>query len=97
MSYTLHPQAALEHEQQVAYYQQRQVGLGQRYHEAFKTAALQAADTPKRFKLIRPPEIRTLDLAGFPLRIIYREAGSQIQILAVAHHRRRPQYWAGRV
>ncbi|MEW6169723.1 MAG: type II toxin-antitoxin system RelE/ParE family toxin [Pseudomonadota bacterium] len=97
MNYVLHPAAALEHEQQVAYYQERQAGLGARYHSAFKAAVALACATPRRFKIIREPEIRKIRLQGFPYNLIYREAGEVIQILAVAHHRRRPEYWAGRV
>lgn len=42
MNYVLHPEAALEHEQQVAYYQERQRDLGQRYHSAFRSAVAMA-------------------------------------------------------
>lgn len=97
MKYALHPAAALEHEQQVADYQERQRGLGQRYHAAFRAAAALACATPERFKLVHPPEIRKVGLQGFPFDLIYRQAGGTVQILAVAHHRRRPEYWAARL
>jgi plasmid stabilization system protein ParE len=32
----------------------------------------------------------------FPYGLIYREEGDRIFILAVAHLRRRPEYWRGR-
>lgn len=32
MTYRLHPEAAREHQQQVAYYENEQRGLGRRYH-----------------------------------------------------------------
>jgi plasmid stabilization system protein ParE len=32
-------------------------------------------------------------LHGFPYSVIYREFGDIIQVLAVAHHKRRPGYW----
>jgi len=35
-------------------------------------------------------------LRRFPYSIIYRATADQIQIVAVAHHRRRPGYWAKR-
>jgi hypothetical protein len=50
VNYALHPQAALEHEQQVAYYQERQFGLGQRYHSAFRAAVERACVTPEKHK-----------------------------------------------
>ena len=97
MIFELHPEAALEHEQQVAYYEERQPGLGQRYHRAFRAAAARACASPQRFKLVRQPETRRVSFAGFPFSIIYRTVGEVVQILAVAHHRRRPEYWAGRL
>jgi plasmid stabilization system protein ParE len=97
MNYALHPEAAREHEQQVAYYEERQLGLGQMYHSAFRAAVAMACAAPKRFKVIRPPEIRKLGLQGFPFSIIYRVVGDGIQVLALAHHRRRPEYWTGRL
>jgi plasmid stabilization system protein ParE len=97
VNYVLHPEAALEHEQQVAYYQERQLGLGVRYHSAFRAAVALACATPKRFKVVRQAEIRKVGLRGFPFNVIYREVGEVVQVLAVAHHRRRPVYWAGRL
>jgi hypothetical protein len=34
VTFRLHPEAALEHERQVAYYEERSTGLGRRYHAA---------------------------------------------------------------
>ncbi len=34
MNFRLHPDAALEHEDQIAYYEERRAGLGRRYHLA---------------------------------------------------------------
>jgi len=36
-------------------------------------------------------------LQRFPYTLIYRVAESEIQIFAVAHHKRRPGYWLKRV
>jgi plasmid stabilization system protein ParE len=35
-------------------------------------------------------------LSGFPYSIIYRELGDILQVIAVAHHKRRPGYWHSR-
>ncbi len=35
-------------------------------------------------------------LRRFPYSIFYQIASDEIRIVAVAHHRRRPSYWAGR-
>lgn len=96
MSYRFHPAAALEHESQVAYYEERSTGLGKRYHVATLRALHQAIEAPHRFKLVCPPDIRQLPLIGFPFTVLYREVSGTVQVLAIAHHRRRPDYWAGR-
>ena len=96
MTYRLHPKAALEHEEQVAYYEERRVGLGKKYHRATMQAIDMVVATPKRFRLARLPDFRQIALRGFPFSIIYREAGDTVQVLAVAHHRRHPNYWSMR-
>jgi hypothetical protein len=42
-------------------------------------------------------EIRRTPLYRFPLSVIYREKINTLQILAIAHDRRRPQYWLNRL
>ncbi|MBU0623007.1 MAG: type II toxin-antitoxin system RelE/ParE family toxin [Gammaproteobacteria bacterium] len=39
---------------------------------------------------------RLLPLNKFPYSLIYRLPGDVVRIIAVAHHSRRPVYWAGR-
>jgi toxin ParE1/3/4 len=92
----LHPDAALDHEEQVNYYEERLAGLGARYHSATMHAIGRACNTPQRFKVVRSPNIRKVSLRGFPFSVVYREVDSVVQILAVAHHRRDPEYWARR-
>ena len=35
-------------------------------------------------------------LRRFPYSVIYRVTAEELQVIAVAHHRRRPGYWANR-
>ncbi len=35
-------------------------------------------------------------LRRFPYSVFYQIASDEIRVVAVAHHRRRPSYWAGR-
>jgi len=39
---------------------------------------------------------RFMVLDRFPFSIVYRHNTDSITIIAIAHHRRRPRYWAGR-
>jgi hypothetical protein len=35
VKYRLHPEAAAEHKRQIAYYEEKQAGLGRRYHAEY--------------------------------------------------------------
>lgn len=96
MKYRLHPEAAQEHRQQVAYYENAQRGLGARYHAAFQSAVARACEMPQRPRVLYPPDIRGIGFKVFQFSLIYRVAAGEVQILAVAHHRRRPGYWRSR-
>lgn len=97
MTYRLHPEAAMEFVEQIAVYRSLGGGLGERYSAAVKGAMLMAAEKPKRFRIECPPDIRRAKVAGFPYAVLFREAVESVQILAIAHHRRRPLYWLGRL
>ena len=96
MTYRLHPQAADEHKRQIAYYENEQQGLGQRYHADFKYAAALACKMPQRPRIIYLPDIRGVRFKLFHFTLIYREVSGVVQVLAVAHHRRQPGYWLDR-
>jgi plasmid stabilization system protein ParE len=96
VNYEIHPTAALEHEEQIAYYEARSPGLGRRYHAAFRSALLQICDAPHRYKVIQAPGIRLIYLRGFPFSLIYRVV-DVVHVLAVAPYRKRPGYWAERL
>jgi hypothetical protein len=81
---------------QAAYYEGRKAGLGKRYHAAMLRTLVKACETPTRFRIVRLPDLRTVALRGFPLAAIYRAIGDEVQVLAIAHHRRRPGYWGRR-
>lgn len=42
------------------------------------------------------PGVRRIVLDGFPFSLIYRITPTRLQVLAVAHHRRRAGYWRDR-
>jgi toxin ParE1/3/4 len=41
--------------------------------------------------------VRRCSLERFPYALVFVELTDEIRILAVAHHRRRPGYWRGRL
>ena len=52
---------------------------------------------PDRYRVEFSPGIRRYRVPGFPYNILYRLVESDIEVLVVAPHRRRPGYWLGRL
>lgn len=56
-------------------------------------------------RLAEHPEIGSPYLAGtrrvvahrFPFSVVYRLRGSEVEVIAFAHHRRKPGYWRERI
>ena len=97
MSYFFAEAAQAEHLEHVAYYEERQHGLGGRYLAAFDASMVKVCANPERYHIEYPPGIRLFRIPGFPLKILYRQAGADIEVLVVAPHKRRPGYWLKRL
>ena len=97
MSYFFSEAARVEHLEHVAYYEACQIGLGARYLSAFDVAMGKVCESPDRYRVESPPDIRRYRIPGFPYNILYRLVGSDVEVLVVAAHRRRPGYWLGRL
>ena len=97
MRYWLHPAAAEEHKKQVAHYEEIQVGLGRRYNVEFRHTLEWVCTSPARLRIVVAPDIRRAMFKVFHFDLIYREVDGLVQVLAVAHHRRRPGYWTERL
>ena len=97
MSYFFSEAARVEHLEHVAYYEGQRTGLGARYLAAFEAAMIKVCENPERYRIEHPPGIRRFRVPGFPYNILYRQSASDIEVLVVAPHRRRPGYWLGRL
>jgi len=97
VNYFFSEAAFAEHLEHVAYYEERRAGLGQRYLAAFDAAMLKVCDHPERFAIEAPPSIRRIRVPGFPFNILYRMVDLEVEVLVIAHHRRRPRYWVERL
>ena len=97
MNYSFHPAAEAEFLESVGYYESMVPGLGAALIEEFETLAELIGESPKGWQVELEPDIRRVPLQRFPQSIVYREKPGGFQVLAVAHNRRRPQYWLGRL
>jgi plasmid stabilization system protein ParE len=89
-----HPEARDEFVAAVEYYDIAVSGLGDRFLIAIRRTidlalAHPEAGTPRG-------TARRLLVAGFPYDVVYRVRDDVLDILAVAHHHRRPGYWRRR-
>lgn len=95
------PEAEEELEAAILWYEQHRPGLGRRFLQAVSTAL----DRVQRFPSAGAPvphlqqelPVRRSPVKGFPYHLVYLETSDAIHLLAFAHDRRRPGYWAGRL
>ena len=79
----------------VRYYELEYSGLGHRFREEVKKAALRIAEYPQAWSTERG-EIRKCLLHKFPYKLLYSVEEDHILVIAVAHQHRKPDYWVGR-
>ena len=100
MKLRIDPAAEEEAQQASQWYEARRVGLGLEFLAAVDAALQRIREDPLQFPNLETlpdePNVRRFLLKRFPHAIIYEVVSPDIQILAVAHTRRRPQYWKKR-
>lgn len=81
--------------EQIAFYEEREKGLGERFRLSVQAATTLAATHPK---LGSPWKLRTRRVfpKGFSFSVVYRIEPDELVVFAVAHFRRRPTYWRSR-
>lgn len=94
--------ADAESEARVAsqWYESRQPGLGRAFLDEYERVLTDILGRPLFHPRANSPrsrrEIRSAVLSGFPFSVIYEVKPAELLVLAVAHHRRRPNYWRKR-
>jgi toxin ParE1/3/4 len=91
-----HPLAEQELIDAAAYYEEQKLGLGSEYLAEVEHAVNFLIRYPEAGSKIRG-SLHRLTLPKFPYSLLYRVLeNDRLRILAVAHHKRRPQYWLNR-
>jgi plasmid stabilization system protein ParE len=88
-------EAKLEFLDAISYYESEQPGLGQGFKNELDRTMLWLAERPQVCRL-RSGGYRRMNLRIFPYYIPYIVRGTTLWVLAVAHSRRRPEYWIKR-
>ena len=81
---------------EIAYYETLRKGLGARFRREVEAVAERAAAFPNSGAPAAAGTRKRL-VPHFPFCIVYAESGYGILIHAVAHNRRLPEYWVGRL
>ena len=90
------PDARAEFLDAVQYYESCQKGLGHRFSNSIESAVKNIRESPLLFRILKAPFRRYL-LPKFPYSIIYSIEKDHIYILALAHNKRKPEYWEKRL
>ena len=89
------PEARSEFLAAVKYYEDCQPGLGRRFRYFIESATKNISEAPFIYRTLKAPFRRYL-LPKFPYSIIFTIEPDHIRIVAVAHNRRKPEYWSKR-
>lgn len=72
-------------------------GLGERFNLAFVETLELILQFPEIGVELKQYKVRQLNIRGFSYKIIYRVEDDLLVIYALAHHKRRPNYWRTRL
>jgi plasmid stabilization system protein ParE len=90
-----HPAALEESIAAELWYRERSATASAAFVAELERSVVQIGNSPERW----PPHghgARRFLLRRFPFSVIYRVGPVEVEIIAVAHGRRRPNYWQGR-
>lgn len=87
--------AETELDEATLYYEKKVPGLGKQFRDRVEQAATQIGRMPLLYTEIRPA-VRRCVLRRFPYSLIYSVEADYVFVIAVAHHKRRTQYWVSR-
>jgi toxin ParE1/3/4 len=92
---TFNPLAEAELFEAARWYDDHSPGLGGDFVAAVRAATNVVLEAPTRWRLVRGT--RRYLMGRFPFAIVYREiSDEQVEVVAVAHLKRRQRYWAKR-
>jgi toxin ParE1/3/4 len=92
----VHPQAKAEIKVAFDWYWQRSESAALGFDAAWRETISELRRVPRAFAQYLRGTRRAI-VERYPYSIVFRELPRKIQIIAVAHAKRRPGYWAGRL
>ena len=98
MSYkvSVRPEAQIEFNQSLDWYEQRRIGLGQQYVESIDSAIHSISKSPELSALVHK-DVRCKSVQKFPYQIYYRILNEEtVEVLSIFHVRQHPSIWQSR-
>jgi toxin ParE1/3/4 len=92
----IHSQARVELDEAIAFYEEQETGLGLDLQTAVERALGRIQQHSQLGAPYKATEFRHYIVGRFPYIIFYAELEEAIWIVAVAHGKRRPEYWRRR-
>lgn len=80
----------------IAYFDAQRDGLGDRFEQDLIATVHAVTERPLSGKIVHG-RVRKARFRTFRYNLIYIPDPDEVVIVAVAHHRRRPGYWRGRL
>jgi plasmid stabilization system protein ParE len=97
----LDPRAAAELEQAADWYDGQRTGLGRDLVLEVRAAVRALARRPRAGSPIEGVDptldVRRVRVGRFPYQVVYVTLDDDVVVIAIAHDRRQPGYWAARV
>lgn len=93
---TFHQDARADLLESAHYYETRIQGLGQIFMDDVEDALAEIQQNPQAYTLVSA-ELRRKIIHRFPFGLLYVVESDRIRIIAVAHFKRRPEYWRNRL
>lgn len=90
-----HPDAKLEMIDAAAWYESQQSNLGKRFLSSIQEATNRLKVNPERYPFVEN-EVRRCLTKTFPFGVLFRLQPDHIEIMAVMHLHREPNYWKNR-
>jgi toxin ParE1/3/4 len=92
----IHREARAELDNSVAYYEEQKAGLGLDFLSEVEQTIGKIQQNPNIGAPYKILELRRYVVQRFPYLIFYAEFGAFIWVVAIAHGKRRPDYWRKR-
>ena len=96
MTYSFHPDAELEFNEAIDYYEECQINLGLEFVDEVYKAIQRILIFPNAWEPLDGDNRRCLT-NRFPFGVIYYQREQEIVILAVMQLNRKPNYWKNRI